>query len=169
MTASPGSPPNYNGSSALEGRLPRQRHEAVLEIQPAAGDYGVQGSAESDIDVLTGNARSYAKAVVLVNAAGVVVNPGSNYNGTPLGYQQIAAATLQAATALTVPAGATFAVIEPEAGNVRWRDDGPNPTTAVGVPVLVGQQLVYASVAGLAAIKFIDQDANGILNVSYYK
>ena len=43
-----------------------------------------------------------------------------------LGYQQIT--SLSSATGLTVPQGATLALIVPETQNVRWRDDGTNPT-----------------------------------------
>ena len=50
-----------------------------------------------------------------------------------LGYQQIT--SLTASTALTVPAGATLAVIVPESQSVRWRDDGVAPTASVGMPL----------------------------------
>jgi hypothetical protein len=88
-----------------------------------------------------------------------------------LGYQQI---TPNTATGLTVPAlapdgskqQATFAVITPEGQNVRWRDDGTNPTASVGMPIYVGTTLLYDG--DLTGIKFINTVAGGKINVSYY-
>ena len=82
----------------------------------------------------------------------------------PLGYQQIT--VLTASTALTVPSGAVWALIQPEAQAVRWRDDGTAPTAAVGMPLAVGTTLQYSG--DLSAIRFIEQVAGGKLNVTYY-
>ena len=81
-----------------------------------------------------------------------------------LGYQQIT--SLSASAALTVPAGATRAIITAEAQGVRWRDDGVAPTASVGMilPVLV--TLSYDG--DLNRIRFIQQAASATLNVSYY-
>lgn len=85
---------------------------------------------------------------------------------TALGYQQIASG-LSAALGLTVPVGATVAVIVAEAQAVRFRDDGTNPTATVGIPLAVAQEFFYTG--PLANIKFIEQTASAKLNVSYYK
>lgn len=81
-----------------------------------------------------------------------------------LGYQQIT--SMASSTALTVPAGATLAVIVPEGQAVRWRDDGTAPTASVGMPIAVGFTLSYDG--DLKNIRFIQQTSGGILNVSYY-
>ena len=81
-----------------------------------------------------------------------------------LGYQQIT--SLSASTALTVPSGATLALIVPETQNVRWRDDGTAPTSSIGMPIFVGASLSYDG--DLKNIRFIQQDASATLNVSYY-
>lgn len=81
-----------------------------------------------------------------------------------LGYQQIT--SLSAATALTVPAGATMALIAPLTQGVRWRDDGTNPTASVGMPVAAGSYLNYDG--DLKQIRFIQQTASAELNVSYF-
>jgi hypothetical protein len=81
-----------------------------------------------------------------------------------LGYQQIT--SLSASTALTVPSGATLALIVPETQNVRWRDDGTAPTASIGMPIFVGASLSYDG--DLKNIRFIQQDASATLNVSYY-
>lgn len=81
-----------------------------------------------------------------------------------LGYQQIT--SLSAATGLTVPQGATLALIVPETQNVRWRDDGTNPTASVGMPIFVGASLSYDG--DFNKIRFIETTASATLNVSYY-
>ena len=81
-----------------------------------------------------------------------------------LGYQQIT--SLSASTGLTVPSGATLALIVPETQNVRWRDDGTAPTSSVGMPIFVGASLSYDG--DLNRIRFIEQTASAVLNVSYY-
>lgn len=93
-------------------------------------------------------------------------------NRRPLGYQQLTMSNSTAAglTLPTPPAGYTcnFAVIENQDTSiaVRWRDDGTDPTTTVGMRILAGQQLQYTG--DLAAIKFISESGSPKLNVSVY-
>lgn len=81
-----------------------------------------------------------------------------------LGYQQIT--TVTASTALTVPKGATFAVIQAAAQAVRWRDDGVDPTATVGMVLAAGGELRYDG--NLTNIRFIESAIGAILNISYY-
>jgi hypothetical protein len=81
-----------------------------------------------------------------------------------LGYQQITSLSL--ATALTVPNGATRALIAPASQSVRWRDDGVDPTVSIGMPVAAGSYLSYDG--DLNRIKFIETTASAELNVTYY-
>ena len=81
-----------------------------------------------------------------------------------LGYQQIT--SLSSSTALTVPAGATLALIVPETQTVRWRDDGTAPTSTVGVPVLANTSFSYDG--DLQKIRFIQTASGAVLNVAYY-
>lgn len=83
----------------------------------------------------------------------------------PLGYQQIT--SLSAAAGLTVPDGATSAVIVAEAQAVRYRDDGTAPTATVGIPLAVAAVLQYTGT--LSAIKFIEQTSGAKLNISFYR
>ena len=83
----------------------------------------------------------------------------------PCGYEQIT--DLSAAVGFTVPAGARLAVIIAETQAVRWRDDGTDPTAAVGMPLATGVQWTYPG--NLSAIKFIEQTGSAKLNVSYFK
>ena len=81
----------------------------------------------------------------------------------PKGYQQL---TPDSATGLTVPGGATMALIQAVTQNVRWRDDGTNPETALGMRISAGEEFWYTG--NLDAIKFIEEVASTQLNVSYY-
>jgi hypothetical protein len=89
-----------------------------------------------------------------------------------IGYQQIT--DLSTAVGLTVPATdksglrqmPTFALITPLTGNVRWRDDGTNPTASVGMPLAAGVTLQYDG--NLKGIKFINNGGTAELNISYY-
>lgn len=72
------------------------------------------------------------------------VGPG---NWHPLGHQQITTG-FNAAQGLTVPAGANLAIIQINANNlagIRWRDDGTDPTDAVGQRLANATQTAVAS------------------------
>lgn len=89
-----------------------------------------------------------------------------NLKMTPLGYQQL---TLSGtASNLTVPAGATMAVMRVETANARWRDDGTAPTTSAGMPMDSTDTVPFEYWGTLAAIQFIAQSGSPVLNVSYY-
>lgn len=89
-------------------------------------------------------------------------------NWAPLGYQQIT--SLSAATALTVPSGATCALITCTTQNVRWRDDGTNPTSTVGMLCLAsGGDAGLWYQGDLSKLRFIEAAASAQLNVSYYR
>ncbi|ANS03302.1 hypothetical protein [uncultured Mediterranean phage uvDeep-CGR2-KM19-C37] len=84
------------------------------------------------------------------------------------GYQQITAVDNATAQGLTVGGVGTRALIEVQDADVRWRDDGSDPTATVGMRLAAGDSLWYNG-ADLTAIKFISQSGtDAILNVSYY-
>lgn len=83
----------------------------------------------------------------------------------PCGYSQLTAA---AASGLgTIPDGAKMALIQPETQNVRWRDDGTNPTTAIGMVLAAGTTLQYTG--SFSAFKMIEVAATAKINVTFYK
>lgn len=84
--------------------------------------------------------------------------------GKPLGYQQVTG--LSAVKTLTVPADTRIALIQPEAQNVRWRDDGTNPTASVGMIITADSILTFDG--DLSTMEFIEVAATAKLNVSYY-
>jgi hypothetical protein len=91
------------------------------------------------------------------------------FSGKPLGVQTGLSVTSGAAVALTVPAGAAFAVLS-TTQNVTWRDDGVDPTSSAGVLLTTTgtQPWVYASEAGLAALRFIAVSTTATINCAFY-
>jgi hypothetical protein len=84
---------------------------------------------------------------------------------TPKGYKQIT--TLSSAVGIgTVPPGTQLALLTAEGKNLRWRDDGTNPTTSVGMLLSVGQTISYNG--PIEKLKVIEVESGGILNVSLY-
>lgn len=91
-----------------------------------------------------------------------------NFNrDSPSGYQQILAVTMDAGNVnLTVPVGAAFAFVTPEAQGCRYRDDGPVPSATVGMPIPAGTTVRLEG--ALSLYRFISSTAGCILNVIYY-
>ncbi len=84
-----------------------------------------------------------------------------------LGFQQIT--SLSSAVGLTIPTEPfvpTRAFIVAEGNDVRWRDDGTNPTASVGMILIRNNVLSYDG--DLKKIKFIESAAGAKLNISYY-
>lgn len=83
----------------------------------------------------------------------------------PLGYVQMT--SLGSAVSLTsIPAGATKVVMQSEAQDVRFRDDGTNPTAAIGMILEVKKPWTYEG--DLKRIKVIEAAGSGKLNLMYY-
>lgn len=84
----------------------------------------------------------------------------------PAGYVQMT--SLSSAVGLSsVPTDTKIALIQPETQSIRWRDDGTNPTTTVGMILAAGDTLIYNG--NLQALKFIEVSASAKLNITYYK
>lgn len=135
------------------------------------------------------NAGGPAASVVLVDpttlqpyAAGAsATGPGTSATATrvtpasytQLGYQQITAATLAASTAMTVPGGATTAIIQNNTTQpARFRPDGATtaPTTTTGQRLISGGTLTLdIGNAGLTSTRFILEAAGtGNFDITYY-
>lgn len=92
----------------------------------------------------------------------------SNYpiERIPKGYEQLTVSTT--AVALTIPTGATRAVIKVDAQPVRLRNDGVDPTATVGY-LLKADDTIELTSEGLTGAKFIrDGGTDGVLNIIYY-
>lgn len=87
--------------------------------------------------------------------------------GGPLGYAQMTSITT--ATALTgIPATATVVVIQAEAQNLRFRDDGVSPTGSVGYLIQTGAggEMIYTG--DLSTVELIEDTSGAIANLLYY-
>lgn len=82
-----------------------------------------------------------------------------------LGFQQIT--SLSSAAGLTIPDGTVRIVVHAETQNVRWRDDGTDPTASIGMILTTTGELSYNS-ASLPRLKFIETAASAKINVTYY-
>ncbi|MCC8963772.1 hypothetical protein H8A95_15990 [Bradyrhizobium sp. Pear76] len=66
-----------------------------------------------------------------------------------------------------IPSGARSATIAVETQAIRYRDDGTAPTSTVGMPVAVGQTIVYQGT--LSKIQLISQTAGAKVSVLFYR
>lgn len=82
----------------------------------------------------------------------------------PKGYEKVTG--LSAAKALTVPTGATLAMIKTEGADVRYRDDGTDPTTTNGMLLETGDEFWYSGAP--RALRFIETSTSATLHVLYY-
>lgn len=78
------------------------------------------------------------------------------------GFQQITSAGV---APLTIPGGANRVLIQAEAQNWRWRDDGTDPTATVGMLLVAGDTMFYEG--DLTKFKAIPAAAGAILNITY--
>jgi len=84
--------------------------------------------------------------------------------GSSLGYQALAVSS--AAVSLTVPSRSRIAYLYVETNDIRWRDDGTNPTASVGTPLTSGTDLIFDG--DLSKIRFIRQSADATVHITYY-
>lgn len=85
----------------------------------------------------------------------------------PAGYQKLTVSN--SAVGLTVPINSDIAIIVCDDANVRYRDDGTDPTATDGMPVESGQTLAVEGDNSLADIRFIRQaSTDATLHISYY-
>lgn len=85
-------------------------------------------------------------------------------SSTPLLYVQQSLTTV--ANLTTPPAAATYALLIPESQAIRWRDDGTDPTAAIGMPISAGQSFVYDG--DVTKIRVVSQTGTASLNIAYY-
>lgn len=93
------------------------------------------------------------------------------------GYQQISSTTLASATKLTVPLGASEALVIATGTNgsdgscVHWNDDGTVPTSTSGMPLaaMANPPFAYQAAALSTNLQFIQSSgATCTLDVTYY-
>lgn len=156
---------SVSGVSIGSGTTPRA-YQPVATVDPLTGAAVTSAAANADGSQDIGGADGVTRAT-FANPVPVKAAPY-----TSLGYQQIANATLASSTALTVPGGATVALVQNNGSQpVRFRPDGATtpPTASTGQRIPAGQTLTFdAGNAGLTALRFI-READGVtLDISYY-
>lgn len=115
----------------------------------------IEGTVDPATGAVSAPTGSTSSSPTFVKAASAV----------PLGFQQIVGAA--ASTALTVPSGATYAIIQPVSQAISWRDDGVVPTATIGMTVPAGGELLYDGT--LATFRYIQVAATVTVNISYYR
>lgn len=93
--------------------------------------------------------------------------PGVTIEGNrkPLGYRQQSITTAAAITSIPNGASAALVIVE---GDVRWRDDGTDPTASAGMPLLTNGFMWYYG-NNMAALKFVSVSGSGVnVNVAFY-
>lgn len=130
------------------------------------GYYPILAVNNLNLAISSAGAVDCASAIYLINVPiePYVWSTVSETQCGPLGYQQLTG--ISSATSLTVPSGAKYALINFEAQNSRWRDDGTAPTGTVGMLNQAGDYFFYTG--NLAALQFIQATSGAIVNVSYY-
>jgi hypothetical protein len=82
----------------------------------------------------------------------------------PAGYIQLSPSSV---LGIGVGGDARTALIQALDQNVRYRDDGTDPTTTVGVRIHAGESIWYTG--NLGSIRFIEENASAELNILVYK
>jgi len=83
---------------------------------------------------------------------------------SPQGYYQVTG--LSAAKSIAGGNG-RIALVQAVDQNVRWRDDGTDPTPTVGMRLFAGDSMWYTG--DLRRVRFIEETASAELNVSTYQ
>jgi hypothetical protein len=100
----------------------------------------------------------------------MLFGPTGGYAGTrqlyPLGYLQVSLSTTTVNELPDPPAGTTIALLKIEGAAARYRDDGQDPTAMVGMPIAVGESLVYDAL--MIDMRLIAQADGAKVNVAYY-
>jgi hypothetical protein len=81
----------------------------------------------------------------------------------PAGYRQLTPTSVQGVSI----GDARVAIIQVLTQNVRYRDDGTDPTTTVGVRIHAGESVWYNG--DLKAIRFIEEASGAEVNILAYK
>ena len=86
------------------------------------------------------------------------------------GFEQLAITSLVTATALaSVPANANKAIMTVENATLRYRDDGTDPTSTVGLRVFINSTIILNNRDAILNFRAIRTGgSNSEINVSYY-
>lgn len=102
-----------------------------------------------------------------IRAGSVTIQEVNNVANRCVGHQQFAAGAVDTAQALTIPTGAVKARIKASAQAIRIREDGTNPTSAIGYPLATGVEYI-CDVSDLTKVRLIAQVGGAIVDIIYY-
>lgn len=88
-------------------------------------------------------------------------------SGDPAGYEQQAVSTVAAIT--SIPSVANKAFVQPDNGDIRWRDDGTAPTATVGNYLPQLSTLTIESVKSLANFQMVAVTGTVNVNINFYQ
>jgi hypothetical protein len=104
-----------------------------------------------------------------VTAGTTVLSQGTGTGGAgTYTVSQTCTSSSASLTSVGPPLGATMVMMQAEAQNIRWRDDGGVPTTTVG-QILNSGAIPFLYTGTMKNLQFIDASAGGILDASFYK
>lgn len=83
-----------------------------------------------------------------------------------LGYMQVPLSTTLPFQLPDIPDGAKSMLIKPESGGIRYRDDGIDPTSTVGMPLASGESMYYE--LKIEDLRMIAQEDGAICNIAFY-
>ena len=163
-SAPPDGQPLNGGAYQVQLQATADGKLLVSGISGGGGGSGDASAAKQDTQIARETEiRDRLPTTLVAGALPVVARGGL----TALGFEQITA--LSSSAALTVPSGATIAVVQAEGVDVRWRPDGATtaPTASVGMLLPAGAERVFDG--GLSSVRFIQVTSGAVINVSYYQ
>lgn len=107
-------------------------------------------------------------AALCAPAAAQITTPGLPV--VPVGYCQLTSvdtAVLISTCSGGIPAGANMMLMVAEAQAIRYRDDGTNPSTTVGMPLAVAATIFYEGT--LSKVAVIGQTSGAKVNILFYR
>lgn len=118
-----------------------------------------------------------ALIALVLTASSSPAGPGGCTNSgvlTPMAYEQLTVSSTALPFTATVyaPAGqfpADMAQITVETNALRYRDDGLNPTAAVGFPIATSTTYTICGTQTIRQARFIRQTSDGVLNAIFYR
>ena len=163
-SAPPGGQPLNGGAYQVQLQATADGKLLVSGISGGGGGSGDASAAKQDTQITRETEIRDRLPTALVSGALPVVARGGL---TAMGFEQIT--SLSSSAALTVPSGATIAVVQADVADVRWRPDGATtaPTASVGMLLPAGAERVFDG--GLSAVRFIQTASGAVVNVSYYQ
>ena len=133
----------------------------LTDAQLRATPVPISGTITANLGTIDGAATEATLAAANTKLGGDLVI--REHPLVPKGFEQIT--TIATASSLTVPSGALYAMIQADTP-IRYRDDGANPTSLVGIRLPADGTIFYTG--SLSALRIIGVAVGATVNISYY-